>query len=117
MTEDHVKRLTMLVAAAGLLLGCEATTNAAHGAEAFVDKTAQKIAQNTDDAALTLAVKGALYKADTNLERAVKVGSLKGRVSLSGTVPTAADKARAEQIARSVKDVTDVLNAIDVATP
>jgi osmotically-inducible protein OsmY len=96
------------------LAGCEAATNAANGAGAMIERTAEKIEQKTDDAALTLAVKGALVKADDKLGRQVKVGSLKGRVSLSGTVATAADKARAEQIAVGVKGVSEVLNALEV---
>jgi osmotically-inducible protein OsmY len=103
-----------LALAAPLLLGCEAAHNAAAGAGAFVEKTAQDVEQGTDDTALTLAVKGALFKADENLAHAVHVGSFKNRVSLSGTVPTAEDKARAEQIVMGVKGVEKVVNALDV---
>jgi osmotically-inducible protein OsmY len=107
-------RITLGLAALGALTGCEAASNAATGAGAFVEKTAQKIEQGTDDTALTLAVKGALFKADEKLERAVHVGAFKNSVSLSGVVPTAEDKARAEQIAMSVKGVERVVNGLDV---
>jgi osmotically-inducible protein OsmY len=108
------KALAAVLFAVLPLAGCEAATNAANGAGAMIERTAEKIEQKTDDAAITLAVKGALVKADDMLGRQVKVGTLKGRVSLSGTVPTAADKARAEQIALGVKGVSEVLNALDV---
>jgi osmotically-inducible protein OsmY len=96
------------------LAGCEAASNAAAGAGAFMDKTAEKIGQGTEDTAITVAVKGALVKADDMLGKQVKVGTFKNRVSLSGKVPTEADKARAEQIATSVKGVSSVLNALEV---
>jgi len=48
------------------------------------------------------------------LGREVKVGSLDGVVSLTGVVPTAEAKARAEQITLKVEGVVRVLNAIDV---
>jgi osmotically-inducible protein OsmY len=114
-TDRKGPALAALVLALALpLAGCQAATNAANGADAFLEKTAEKIEQKTDDAAITLAVKGELAKADDMLGRQVKVGSFKGRVSLNGTVPTPADKARAEQIALTVKGVTGVLNALEV---
>ena len=97
-----------------LLAGCDAATNAANGAGAIVEKTAETDRQKTNDAAITLAVKGALIDADDVLGRQVKVGSLDGVVSLSGVVPTPEDKARAEQIALEAKGVVRVVNALDV---
>lgn len=101
--------LTLLAAA-----GCDAATNAANGAGAFVEKTAEKIEQKTSDASITLAVKGALAQADDMLGRRVVVGTFNGVVSLSGTVPTAEAKVRAEQIAMQARGVVRVVNAIDV---
>jgi osmotically-inducible protein OsmY len=116
MTTSTTLRTLLLL---GLLplAGCEAATNAANGAGAFVEQTAKKIEQKTDDAAITLAVKGALVEADEKLAKEVQVGSLKGVVSLAGTVPTADAKARAEQIALGVKGVVRVLNGLDVGAP
>jgi len=99
-----------LVAAAG----CDAAANAANGAGAFVEKTAEKIEQKTSDASITLAVKGSLVKADDMLGRQVRVGTFNGVVSLSGTVPTAEAKARAEQITTEAHGVVRVINAIEV---
>jgi osmotically-inducible protein OsmY len=98
------------------LAGCQAATNAANGADAYLEKVGEKLGQGTEDTAITVAVKGALLKADEILARQVRVGTFKGRVSLSGTVPAAADKARAEQIALGVKGVTGVLNALEVGS-
>ena len=94
--------------------GCEAASNAANGAGAVIEHTAEKIGQKTNDAAIVVAVKGELIKADDKLSK-VTVGSLDGVVSLAGTVPTAEQKAHAEQIAMQVKGVVKVMNAIDVA--
>ncbi len=116
MKTDLMRRATLAFALAALpaAAGCEATTNAANGAGAFIEKTAEKVGQKTSDAALSLAVMGNLVKADDALGRQVKVGSLDGVVSLSGTVATADAKARAEQIATQTKGVVRVVNAIDV---
>lgn len=97
------------------LAGCEAASNAAAGAGAYLDKTAEKIGQKTDDASITIAVKGALLKADEKLAGKVKVSTGNGIVSLVGAVATPEEKARAEQIASRVEDVVRVINAIDVA--
>jgi hyperosmotically inducible protein len=99
-----------------LAAGCEAATNAANGAGAAIEHTAEKIGQKADDAAIVIAVKGSLIKADDKLSK-VTVGSLDGVVSLAGTVPTADHKAKAEAIAMQTKGVVKVMNAIDVAPP
>jgi osmotically-inducible protein OsmY len=101
--------LTLLSAA-----GCEAATNAANGAGAFVEKTAVNIEQKTSDASITLAVKGSLVQSDDMLGRQVKVGTANGIVSLWGTVPNAESKARAEQLATQARGVVRVINAIEV---
>src|SRR4051794_24141053 len=91
------------------LAGCNAAQNAAAGAGAYMEKTAEKIGQKTekaaekigqttDDASITVAVKGELLRADERLGKLVKVSTGNGIVSLAGAVPTAEDKARAEEI-------------------
>jgi hyperosmotically inducible periplasmic protein len=115
MNIDSRKPATLVLTLALLAAaGCDAASNAANGAGAYLDKTAEKIEQNTSDASITLAVKGSLVEADDKLGRQVKVGTFKGVVSLSGTVPTAEAKARAEQIATQARGVVRVINALDV---
>jgi hyperosmotically inducible protein len=116
METDPMKRAAVALALALLpgAAGCDAATNAANGAGALVDKAALSIEQKTNDAAITLAVKGALADADGVLARQVKVGTYNSIVSLSGTVPTPELKARAEQIALEARGVVRVLNALDV---
>ena len=112
-----MERASTIAAALGLTLGlwgCQAATNAANGAGAYVEQTAEKLEQKTSDASITLAVKGALVDADDRLGRDVKASTVNGVVSLWGAVPTPAAKARAEEITRTVKGVVGVVNGIDV---
>jgi hyperosmotically inducible protein len=66
-----------------------------------------------DDATLTTKVKSALASdGDVTLANKVKVETGQGVVQLSGFVPSAADKDRAEMIARNVHGVQSVKNDI-----
>lgn len=67
-----------------------------------------------DDQTLTARVKSALFQ-DPNVSGfQVNVDSYKGTVSLSGFVDTAAQKARAEDVARQVSGVRQVQNNLSV---
>jgi len=55
-------------------------------------------------------VKRKLAADTTSTLTRVSVTTVNGNVSLTGVVPTAADRARAEDIARSVNGVTQVTN-------
>ena len=70
--------------------------------------------QTIDDAAITTEVKSKLA-ADGNTS-ALKIGveTTDGVVNLSGTVPTDMEKKKAEEIARNVDGVTNVVNKISV---
>lgn len=66
------------------------------------------------DSAITSKIK-ADYAADTRVPAtAVSVETMNGTVLLSGFVKTAAEKANAEEIARSTKGVKSVRNALVV---
>lgn len=94
--------------------GCEAAQNAAAGAGAYMEKVGHKVEAKTEDAAITIAVKGALLKADDKLATRVRVSTGGGVVSLVGVVATEADRAKAEEIAAAQRGVTRVINAIEV---
>jgi hyperosmotically inducible protein len=83
------------------LLGCQAMTGKTAG-------------QNVDDATITASVKSTLV-ADkaANLTR-VDVDTNRGVVSLNGVVESADQKARAEQLARRVDGVKNVINNLQV---
>jgi hyperosmotically inducible protein len=96
--------LLAIVFVLGLGAGCRSTTG-------------ESVGRNIDDATITTEVKAKLA-ADSaaNLTR-VTVNTTNAQVSLVGNVPTAADRARAEQIARSVKGVQKVTNNLQVDKP
>lgn len=79
-------------------------------------KTGQETTgQYVDSAAITTKVKTALATdGGMDLANLVKVETVQDVVQLSGFVPTAADRAKAEQIARGVEGVRDVKNDIIV---
>ena len=72
--------------------------------------TGQSFGQNWDDSGITGTVKRKLAADTTSTLTRVSVTTVNGNVSLTGVVPTAADRARAEDIARSVNGVTQVTN-------
>lgn len=82
------------------------------GCQAMTGKTA---GQNIDDASITASVKSQLV-ADkaSNLVR-VDVDTNQGVVYLNGTVDSAEQKARAEELARRVRGVSRVVNNLQVA--
>jgi hyperosmotically inducible protein len=85
----------------GLLAGCQAMTGKTAG-------------QNVDDAAITASVKSTLV-ADkaANLTR-VDVDTNRGVVSLNGIVDSPEQKSRAEQLARRVDGVKNVVNNLQI---
>lgn len=77
--------------------------------------TGKSAGQNIDDASITASVKSQLV-ADkaSNLIR-VDVDTNRGVVYLNGTVDTPAQKTRAEDLARRVRGVTNVVNNLQIA--
>lgn len=67
-----------------------------------------------DDAAITADVKTRLIDSKAVDAGAVNVQTLKGEVALSGFAKTAAERSRAEQIAREAKGVRAVHNNLIV---
>jgi len=74
--------------------------------------TGESAGQNIDDSTITTEVKAKLSaERASNLTR-VSVATANGSVSLTGIVPTVADRARAEEITRQVKGVRSVMNGL-----
>jgi len=67
-----------------------------------------------DDATITAAIKARLLDDTTVSAAAIKVETLQGVVILSGFAKSAAERARAEQIARSVRGVRSVQDSLIV---
>src|SRR5262245_37792572 len=66
------------------------------------------------DATVTTTVKNRLAADPTTSAARINVDTSNGVVTLSGAVPTAAEKSEAERIARNTQGVTQVVNNITV---
>jgi hyperosmotically inducible periplasmic protein len=96
--------VVVLVVVLGLGAGCRSTTG-------------ESLGQNVDDTNITTQVKTKLMgEKASNLTR-VGVKTVNGNVLLTGTVPTAEDRARAEEIARRVSGVQQVTNKLQAEKP
>jgi len=84
-----------------LLAGCQAMTGKTAG-------------QNVDDATITASVKTQLTKDKASNFTKIDVDTNRGVVSLNGVVDSAQTKARAEQLARGVDGVRNVINNLQV---
>jgi hyperosmotically inducible periplasmic protein len=79
--------------------------------------TGESASQNIDDTTITTEVKAKLAaEKAANLTR-ISVATANGTVSLTGIVPTPADRTRAEEITRQVKGVRAVKNVLQIEKP
>lgn len=72
------------------------------------------VSATVDDAAITASVSAGLAKDPDLSAIKINVDTKGGAVSLKGPAPTAAAKARAEEIAKGVQGVTSVSNELEV---
>ena len=84
-----------------LLAACQSTTG-------------KTLGENIDDAGITTAVKAKLAAEKVSTLTRIDVDTNQGVVALNGTVKTVEDKVRAEQIARQVNGVRDVVNNLRI---
>ena len=100
MAFKHGKIAAVLLLS-GLLGGCQAVTGRTAG-------------QNIDDSNTTAAVKTQLARDKVSSLTRIDVDTNAGVVSLNGTVESAEQRARAEQIAKGVGGVKRVINNLQV---
>ena len=96
-----IQKLVVGLALFVLLGGCQATTGRTTG-------------QNIDDSNTTAAVKAQLAKDKASSLTRIDVDTNGGVVALNGTVESAEQRARAEQVARGVGGVKRVINNLQV---
>lgn len=97
MLAQKWRALSFMVLLAAVISGCQALTG-------------ETLGEHIDDTTITATVKAKLAaEKGTTLTR-VQVDTNRGLVQLTGVVETAADRAKAEQIARSVGGVKGVRN-------
>lgn len=120
-TTQRITLLAMILAGAGLAAGCERT--ATERTSTTVDRTTSQVAANTEaaankattaigDAAITGSVKTAMIAEPGLKAMQIDVDTKNGVVTLTGTVDSAADKARAVQIAQGVTGVSSVIDRL-----
>lgn len=98
---DKAQRLMAALILTVTLGGCQAMTGRTAG-------------QNLDDTNTTAAVKTQLARDKVSTLTRIDVDTNDGVVSLNGTVESAEQRARAEQIARGVGGVKRVINNLQV---
>ncbi len=103
------KRIGLLLAATLSLGGLVVNTTGC-----AVSRDQETVGAYVDDATVTTRVKAKLAEDETVSAMAISVETLQGVVQLSGFAKSAAEKARAEQLARGTKGVTGVRNDIIV---
>jgi len=95
------RSLLVVIGLAWFLSGCQALTG-------------RTVGQNIDDSNITAAVKTQLARDKVSTLTRIDVDTNGGVVSLNGTVESAAQRARAEEIARGVGGVKRVVNNLQV---
>jgi hyperosmotically inducible periplasmic protein len=76
--------------------------------------TGETLGENIDDAGITAAVKSKLAGEKISTVTRIDVDTNRGVVALNGTVKTVTDRTRAEELARQVKGVRDVVNNLRI---
>ena len=96
-----LQKLLALMIFVVMLSGCQAVTG-------------ETLGQNIDDTTITTTVKGKLAAEKGSSLTRVGVDTNRGVVTLTGVVSSAADRAAAERVARSVGGVKSVVNSLQV---
>jgi hyperosmotically inducible periplasmic protein len=76
--------------------------------------TADTLQTNVLDAAINVAVKSRILADPLTKSAEVSVETVRGQVYLSGVVPTAGDKRRAQELANQVPGALTVVNKLEV---
>ena len=92
------------------------TEQMASDTKAKTDQGTSTMGEKIDDAQITASVSAGLAKDSELSAIKIDVDTQGGTVMLNGPAPTAAAKARAEEIAKSVKGVKTVENKLQVKT-
>jgi hyperosmotically inducible periplasmic protein len=96
-----IEKLLAVFALIVMLGGCQAMTGRTAG-------------QNVDDSNMTAAVKAKLGQDKLSTLTRIDVDTNDGVVALNGTVESADQRARAEQLAREVRGVKRIINNLQV---
>jgi osmotically-inducible protein OsmY len=103
--KQHIRNLALATAMAVGVVGMAGCSVARHQ---------QTAGEYVDDAAITTKVKAAFAEDKTVAATAISVETMNGEVQLSGFAKSQAEKSRAAEIARGIKGVKSVRNAVEV---
>ena len=112
-----LKRLLVGSCAAGVIMfaaGGAPAVAAPHQAKAKTEQAAKATGKVVSDAAITTEVKTKLLAAKGVPGSAIDVDTTNGVVTLKGTVPSAASRAKALRIARRSSGVKRVVNELKI---
>jgi osmotically-inducible protein OsmY len=101
MIGKYLRSLALLIILGGVVAGCQALTG-------------QTLGEAVDDTTLTTTVKAQLAAEKASTLTRVGVDTYNGVVTLTGVVPSAGDRARAEEVTRRVKGVRGVNNNLQI---
>ena len=99
---NRAKFFSAILMVSLLLVSCQSMTGRSAG-------------RNVDDASLTASVNAALVSDKPSNFTRIDVDTTNGVVALNGTVETAEQRSRAEQLAKRVDGVKRVVNNLQVA--
>ncbi|MDR5749979.1 MULTISPECIES: BON domain-containing protein [unclassified Caballeronia] len=108
-------KTTQFLKAAGGIAAVVFALNATAQTTAASDSTGTSVGQKVDDSAVTTKVKAELLGAKNVKSTHVHVKTVRGVVSLTGTVPSAEDRTAAEDVVSKVSGVTHVKNHLKIA--
>ncbi|QQC65828.1 BON domain-containing protein [Paraburkholderia ginsengisoli] len=104
-----------LLKTAGSIACVAFALNATAQTAAPAPAASESIGQHVDDTTITTKAKADLLAAKNVKSTHIHVKTRKGVVSLTGSVPSADDKAAAEEVVTAVKGVSSVKNHLKVA--
>jgi osmotically-inducible protein OsmY len=108
-------KTTQFLKAAGGIAAVVFALNATAQTEPASGSTGTSVGQKLDDSAVTTKVKAELLGAKNVKSTHVHVKTVKGVVSLTGTVPSAEDRTAVEDVVSKVTGVTHVKNHLKIA--
>lgn len=114
MTKTRLMQMLSGAALAVALSSGAYAQTAASDSTSSTTATHETAGQRVSDGTITTKVKAALLAEKDLKSTGIHVKTRKGAVRLTGTVPTADEKARAEEVVRGVSGVDSVTNRLKV---
>jgi hypothetical protein len=121
--KKHYIAVSVALMLSGVLAACDnnkptiAGTSESTSTPQKMENAADKTGQALDDSAITAKAKLALAGESDLKSMSISVGTVQGRVTLSGNVPSEAESQRAATVVSALEGVKGVDNRLVVKTP